>query len=64
MEAFRWDKYDMEDQVFREESFAKGDQLKVKLRVVQYRKPNGDLRTEHHLDGQNHVKSNLRIREN
>ena len=56
---------DMEDQVFldkinnNDESFAKGDQLKVKLQVVQYRKPNGNLRTdykvfevmEHHLAG-------------
>ena len=56
---------DMEDQEFlakinnNEEAFAKGDQLKIRLRVVQYRKPNGDLRTdykalevlEHHFSG-------------
>ena len=44
---------DMEDQEFlakinnNEEVFAKGDQLKIRLRVVQYRKPNGDLKTYH-----------------
>ncbi len=44
---------DMEDRGFlsninnNEEVFAKGDQLKIRLRVVQYRKPNGDLRTDH-----------------
>ncbi len=44
---------DMEDQEFlakinnNEEVFAKGDLLKIRLRVVQYRKPNGDLKTFH-----------------
>ncbi len=44
---------DMEDQAFlakidnNEEAFAKGDQLRVMLRVIQYRKPDGDLRTEY-----------------
>ena len=44
---------DMKDQEFlakinnNEEVFAKGDQLKIRLRVVQHRKPNGDLKTDH-----------------
>ena len=44
---------DMEDKEFlakinnNEEAFAKGDHLKITLRVIQYRKPNGDLRTDY-----------------